>query len=160
MLRSFSQIVVLVRHGRAKSTEEDPLRPLSVTGRQQAERMSKWLDQLGLQVEEVRHSGKARAQHTAEILAGRLGLAPARVRRVPGLAPADNVEPIARALEADRESVMLVGHLPLLNNLASRLMTGDPNRASLRFAEVGAVVLARNSGQWLLVALISPEMCQ
>lgn len=160
MLSSYSQLLVLVRHGQAKSTEEDPSRPLSVAGRQQAERMSNWLAQLGIEVDEVWHSGKPRAQQTAEILARRLGLAPAGTRQVAGLAPADDVEPVAALLEADRKSTMLVGHLPFLNNLASRLLTGDSNRVSLRFAEVGAVVLARNSGRWLLVALISPEMCQ
>lgn len=157
-IRSFAQVLVLVRHGQAKSTEEDPARPLSVTGRQQAETMSNWLARLGLEVEEVRHSGKPRAQQTAEILAGRLGLAPAQVRRVPGLSPSDDVEPVAQGLESDRRSVMLVGHLPFLNKLASRLLTGDADRTSLRFAEVGTVVLARNSGNWLLVAVISPEM--
>lgn len=158
MLSSYSQLTVLVRHGQAKSTEEDPSRPLSVTGRQQSERMSNWLAQLGLQVDEVWHSGKPRAQQTADILARRLGLAPARVRQVAGLSPADDVEPIAGILEADGKHVMVVGHLPFLNKLASRLLTGDADRAGLRFAEVGAVVLARNSGRWLLVALISPEM--
>lgn len=158
MLNSKSQFVVLVRHGQAKSTEEDPSRPLSIAGRQQAERMSTWFAQLGLEVDEVRHSGKPRAQQTAEILAKRLGVRTARVRRVDGLAPADDVEPVAAALEGDRESVMLVGHLPFLNKLASRLLTGDADRVGLRFAEVGAAVLARNSGHWLLVALISPEM--
>jgi phosphohistidine phosphatase len=160
MLSSYSQLLVLVRHGRAKSTEEDPTRPLSVTGRQQAESMANWLGRLGPQVDEVWHSGKPRARQTAEILARGLDLAPARVRKVAGLAPADEVEPIAGTMEADRQSVMLVGHLPFLNKLASRLLTGDADRADLRFAEVGAVVLARNSGRWLLVALISPEMCQ
>ena len=160
MLNSYPQVLVLVRHGQAKSTEEDPSRPLNVTGRQQAERMSNWLARLGLEVDEVWHSGKPRAQQTAAILATRLGLAPARVRKVAGLAPADDVQPIVRILEADRRPIMVVGHLPFLNNLASRLLTGDTDRLGLRFDEVGAVVLARNSARWLLVALISPEMCQ
>ena len=160
MLSSYSQLLVLVRHGQAKSTEEDPSRPLSVTGRQQSESMSSWLARLDLQVDEVWHSGKPRAQQTAEILARGLGLAPARVRPVAGLSPADDVEPIAGVLQADRKPLMLVGHLPFLNKLASRLLPGDADRADLRFAEVGVVVLARNSGRWLLVALLSPEMCQ
>jgi phosphohistidine phosphatase len=158
MLSSYSQLLVLVRHGRAKSTEEDPSRPLSVTGRQQSESMANWLARLGPRVDEVWHSGKPRARQTAEILARGLGLAPARVRQVAGLLPADDVEPIAGVLEGDRKPVMLVGHLPFLNKLASRLLTDDADRADLRFAEVGVVVLARNSGRWTLVALISPEM--
>ena len=147
-----AQLLVLVRHGQAKSTEEDPSRPLSVAGRQQAERMSNWLERLGLEVDEAWHSGKPRAQQTAEILARGLGLVPGQLRQVSGLSPADDVEPIAETVEGDRKSVLLVGHLPFLNKLASRLLAGDADRVGLRFAEVGTVVLARNSGNWLLAA--------
>jgi len=37
MLERYQQVIVLVRHAEAKSTEEDPTRPLSVVGLQQAE---------------------------------------------------------------------------------------------------------------------------
>jgi phosphohistidine phosphatase len=158
MLNSFQRIVLLVRHGDAKSTEEDPIRPLSVTGRQQAERMASWLCRLDPEIEEIRHSAKARARETAEILANRMGLSPARMRKVPALTPNGDVEQVARDLEGADRSIMLVGHLPFMARLASRLATGDPDRLGFAFAKAGVVVLARVAGDWQLVAVLSPEM--
>jgi phosphohistidine phosphatase len=158
MLRRYQRVIVLVRHAEAKSTEEDPVRPLSVFGLQQAERMASWLVDLRLQVAEIRHSGKARARETAEVLGSRLGLSPGLVRGVPGVAPNDDVEPVARELEADRRALMLVGHLPFLARLASRLLTGDPACLNLSLANAGVAVLVRASGGWQLVALLSHEM--
>ena len=103
MLGSKSQLLVLVRHGQAKSTEEDPTRQLNLIGRQQAESMSNWFARLGPKVDEVWHSGKPRARQTAEILARGLGLAPARVRKVAGLSPAESHLMVARHLEEAEE---------------------------------------------------------
>jgi phosphohistidine phosphatase len=159
MLNSFQQIVVLVRHADAKSTEEDPSRPLSVTGRQQAERMASWLRKLDPDLDEIRHSGKARARETAEVFAARIGIKTSRIREVPGLAPNGDVEAVAADLGIADGSLMLVGHLPFLARLASRLATGDPDGLDMKFAKAGVAVLARVAGGWQLVALLSQEMC-
>jgi phosphohistidine phosphatase len=158
MLTKYTRLLILVRHGEARSTEEDPARPLSTDGMVQAERMASWLAELGPEVDEVRHSGKARAQQTAYVFATRLGLKPSLVRGVSGMAPNDEPTPVARALEAGEESIVLVGHLPFLAKLASLLIVGDPSRVSLRFADAGVVALARVGSVWQVVAVLSPEM--
>jgi phosphohistidine phosphatase len=158
MLSRLPSLVALVRHANAVSTEEDPARPLSVAGRGQAEKMGGWLRSLGVEIEEIRHSGKARARQTAEIIADHVEVGPAAIREATGLAPNDDVGTVADELEAERRSLMLVGHLPFMARLASRLLTGDPGRLNLRFGEAGVVLLARAGGGWQLVAVLDQEM--
>jgi phosphohistidine phosphatase len=136
--------VYLVRHGEPTSEAEDPQRPLSARGRAEVRRVAATAARLGLRPIEIRHSGKARAAQTAEILAEALGLREAVVA-ANGLAPNDDVRPIAAALVANAQSVMLVGHLPFLSRLASLLLVGDPDRPLLQFPMGGIVRLAREA---------------
>ena len=79
----------LVRHGEATSKEEDPERPLTKVGRSNVVRIADWAASIGIRVDEIRHSGKLRAEQTAEIFSECLNAAPPRV--VSGLAPNDDV---------------------------------------------------------------------
>jgi phosphohistidine phosphatase len=157
-MQQFAQVVVLARHGQAVSTEENPERPLSVLGRRQAERMASWLADMNLSLDEVWHSGKPRAQQTASVLAKRVGVHPSRVMAVAGMGPRDEVTKAVTELEADGQSMMLVGHLPFLARLASQLLTGDTERLRLRFNTAGVAVLARAGNGWELVALADPDL--
>jgi phosphohistidine phosphatase len=157
-MTKFAQIVVLVRHAQAVSTQEDPARPLSAEGRRQAQTMADWLAELDIEVEEIRHSAKARARETARHIAGRLSIGPAAVREVGGLDPSDEVDSVALDLEAARRSLMLVGHLPFMARLASRMLVGNPAYLNVRFAEAGVVILARAGGGWQLIAVLAHEM--
>ena len=150
--------VILVRHGEAVSTSEHPQRPLSITGRQHAERMASWFADAGYRVEEVVHSDKLRARQTAKILGRRLDVPPAKVHQLAGLEPADDPLPMADSLEAERRPLMVVGHLPYLARLASLLLVGEPDRLQIRFLDAGAVVLSRGPGGWQLEAAVSHEM--
>ena len=62
----------LVQHAEAKPKEEDPERSLTDVGSENAERMAAWAARAGVRVEQIRHSGKKRAEETAEILAAAL----------------------------------------------------------------------------------------
>lgn len=158
MLSRYSRLVILVRHAEAKKTEEDPTRSLSAKGRQQAEQAASWLVGLSPNVDEIRHSGKARAKQTAEILAARLEVAPAKVKNTEGCAPNDDPLPVASKIEGSDRSQIFVGHLPFLARLASRLLTGESDLVGVRFANAGVVVMAQVSARWVLVAVFSPEM--
>ncbi|MCU0302785.1 MAG: phosphohistidine phosphatase SixA [Thermoanaerobaculales bacterium] len=149
--------VILARHGEAASTIDNPERPLTIVGRQQAERIAGWLAARGFPVDEIGHSSKARARQTAKILGRRLGLPPSRVRERPGLTPDADPAPLVVELEADDRSLALVGHLPLLARLASTMLVGDPDRLDLRFDEAGVVVLSRCRGGWRIDALAGPD---
>jgi phosphohistidine phosphatase len=136
--------VYLVRHGEAMSEAVDPQRPLSARGGDQVRRVSAVAARMGLRPAEIRHSGKRRAAQTAEIFAEALGLRDAVVT-ASGLAPNDDVWPVAAALAAAAEPMMLVGHLPFLSRLTSLLLVGDADRPLVQFPMAGIVCLAREA---------------
>jgi len=150
--------VYLVRHGQATSTTENPERPLTIEGRRHAERVASWLEKSGHEVDEILHSEKLRARQTAKIFGSRLGLHAAKVHETPGLRPHDDPSAMADAIEADRRSIMVVGHLPYLSRLASALLVRDPDCLNTRITDAGVVVLGRAGSGWQIEAVASHEM--
>jgi phosphohistidine phosphatase len=153
--------VYLVRHGEPTRETEDPQRPLTARGREEVRRISAVAARMGLRPAEIRHSGKRRAAQTADIFAAALGLR-AAVVTASGLAPNDDVEPVAAALAAVTQPVMLVGHLPFLSRLTSLLLVGDPDRPLVQFPMGGIVCLVREaSGRmpaWSLAWALPPAV--
>jgi len=150
--------IILVRHGQSTSTTENPERPLTISGRQHAEKMATWLDGCGYEVEKIFHSSKLRARQTAKIFGARLGIHSARVREMAGLNPNDDPGPVAEEIEADRRSILIVSHLPFLNRLTSHLLVKDQDRLQFQFSDAGAVILARVGGGWRIEAVVGHEM--
>ena len=111
----------LVRHGEAKSKAEDPERSLSPTGREGIRRVAGFLSKTGMSVPVIYHSGKKRAAETAEILASKVapGVVP---QKSDGLSPNDPLELIEGRVEDWTRDTMLVGHLPYMADLATRLL--------------------------------------
>ena len=146
----------LVQHGKSQSKAEDPSRSLTKEGIVESTRASEFLSHIGLSVSLIQHSGKARAQQTATILArGVRG----RSEQIKGLAPLDDPELMADLLGGTAHDVMLVGHLPHLEGLASILLTGRADQKPVRFQNSGVLCLERNEDKtWSLVWLITPEL--
>ena len=88
----------LVQHDIAKSKEEDPEQHLTEEGLQEVEKVAGFIRPLGLFVNAIWHSGKARAVQTAEELAAAVK-AYNGLTKHDGLAPNDPVGPVIRALE-------------------------------------------------------------
>jgi phosphohistidine phosphatase len=153
-----SQVVVLVRHGDAMSEEEDARRPLSAAGREHVEMVAGLVAGIGLELEEIRHSGKERARETAELFAERVGVTFDCVREASGLKPRDDVEAIAAELQEENRSVALVGHLPFMGLLASRLLSGDAGRLRLRYQDAGCLLMSRVKDGWRLDAFINHDL--
>jgi phosphohistidine phosphatase len=156
--------IYLMQHGESKSKEDEPERPLTEAGRATVERVAARAASLGLQFGQLYHSGILRARQTAEILARHLG-AEDRVASRAGLEPLDPVEPVARwLLEAtasgDDPAIALVGHLPFLDRLASRLVAGDEAAQAVAFQMGGLVKLvAKQERAGFAVAwLLAPEL--
>lgn len=149
----------LVRHGEAKSEQEDPAKPLSDRGREEVERVARHAAVSGVEVAEIRHSARLRAQQTAEILAEHLS--PRRgIREAEGLAPGDEPERARVELETAEEPLMLVGHLPHLNRLTSALLFGGPERDVIRL-EMGAIVcLDKTDAGFRLLWILTPDLVQ
>ncbi len=154
----------LVRHGEAKSELEDPLRPLSAEGKRGVERVSSFLRQLGTRPAEINCSEKLRARETAEIIANRLSISNG-VKTIKGLAPNDDVSPVADLLCAEEKSLMLVGHLPFLSRLLSLLVISDLEHPIVSF-QSGTIVCVRRDDSlkfpspgngWIIEWVLSPK---
>ena len=152
-----SQYLYLVRHGEATSNEQNPERPLTESGAKQVEQIAAWLTSTKLPVDEIRHSGKLRAQQTAEIFAQHLGL-PELPTETPGLNPNDDVQPVVDSLNRETESLMLVGHLPFMGRLVGCLVVGDPEQTVADFDAAGVVVLQRDDDRWSIACALSPRL--
>jgi phosphohistidine phosphatase len=149
--------VYLVQHGEAEPKSVDPARPLTEQGRHEVEQVTAFAARLGLEVAQIRHSGKTRADQTATILGETLA-PPGGVVTVSGLAPTDDVQPIAEALEREAQPVMLVGHLPFLGRLAGLLVNGKPDLPVVQFRNAAIVCLTQAENRWLIAWILTPEM--
>ncbi len=146
----------LVQHAEAKREEEDPARDLTEKGRIDIESVAHHLKRLNVQVKQIFHSGKTRAQSTAKVLAKHLN-PPDRVSDAPGLAPLDDPEIWAGRIAKLDEDILLVGHLPHLGRLAALLLSGDKERSVINFQMGGAVCLRQmEAGQWAVDWMIIP----
>jgi phosphohistidine phosphatase len=151
-------VLYLVQHAEAKREEEDPRRDLTEKGRIDIENVAHHLKRLNLEVQQIFHSGKTRAQSTANVLASHLKPR-AGVSEAPGLAPLDDPEIWAGRIAGMDEDVLLVGHLPHLGRLAALLMSGDKDRSIINFQMSGAVRLRRmEAGQWAVDWMVVPEI--
>jgi phosphohistidine phosphatase len=148
----------LVQHGDAVPERLDLERPLSATGRREVEAVARLLAGAGVRVAHVVHSGKLRAQQSAELLA--TALAPGTVPEImPGLNPNDPVEPMARGIADWTSDVMLVGHLPFMGKLVARLVVGDKRRPVAAFVPGTVVCLEQaEAGDWVIAWMVRPEL--
>ncbi|OGP93481.1 MAG: phosphohistidine phosphatase SixA [Deltaproteobacteria bacterium RBG_16_48_10] len=126
----------LVQHGEAKSEAQDPQRSLSERGEEEVTNVAREVKRLDLHPSRIFHSGKLRAMQTAEILADSLKR-PAEEAQ--GLNPNDDVRVWADRISTEKEDLMIVGHLPFLEKLASLLITGNENVRPVFFRYSGIV---------------------
>ena len=132
----------LMQHGQATTETEDPERPLTDAGRAAVQRVAKRARAADVRISGCLHSGKLRAEQTAQLLVREIGAEPS-VEARPGLAPNDPVVVVAQWLRAETEhpSLALVGHMPFLDRLASLLVVGDEQAQVVRFQMGGLVKL-------------------
>lgn len=149
--------VYLVRHGEAAASRDNASRSLTRKGQTESERIGEFLSRLGTKVRAVLHSGKLRAQQTAEIVAGELETE-GGVTQAAGLMPNDEVYPWAEELDAAESDVMLVGHLPFMSRLAARLLTGGEGASLIKFRPSSVLCLERSmEGDWHISYFITPD---
>lgn len=148
----------LVQHAKATAKEDAPERPLTQLGRQEATKIAGFLAPLALKVDQLWHSGKLRAEQTAEIYAGVLTVADGPAAR-DGLAPNDNVRMRRDELAVTSGDTMIVGHMPFVSRLATMLLTGYESPPVVSFVNAGIVCLERtDDGRWQLAWSITPNL--
>ncbi len=131
--------IYLVQHGISLSKDVDPERGLSNEGAQAVECIAQSAKGHKLPVKKIVHSGKKRAEQTADIFNQYLQPAGA-VQQSAGLSPMDDVATFAQQLQAETET-MYVGHLPFMEKLTGYLTTGDENKPVFTFQNGGIVCL-------------------
>lgn len=146
----------LVQHGRSLPQEVDPERGLSDEGRAEVERIAGVAKGYGVTVASIMHSGKKRARQTAEILSSHLNPAQA-VSPSSGMGPMDDVEPWVKKLDC-AANLMLVGHLPFLERLLSRLIIGKPEPLLFKLQNGGIVCLDRRGDAWFIRWALMPHI--
>ena len=148
-------IVYLARHGEAVSVEKNPERPLSQEGKNEVEKMAFLLDTMGLKVNKVIHSGKKRAEESAEIFSKKLCNGNTSVAK--GLKPNDSVKEFWEKSK-DEDNTMYVGHLPFMEKLASFILTDEEDRIPVKIKTGGVLCLEKSEERWFIRWLISPEL--
>lgn len=148
----------LVQHGEACTKEVNPDRPLTDQGAADIERLATFLKQAGVQVERVIHSGKCRAEQTAQQLAK--AIAPGVELEISGLInPNDNPKAFDWQSESWDRDTLIVGHLPFMSKLVSHLLIDDENRLITAYQPGSIICLEHTSdGQWQINWMIRPEL--
>ena len=153
--------VYLAQHAQAVSEQEDTERPLSESGRSDIKKVAAYIAAAGnVNVQDIFHSGKTRAEQTAEVLAEQVS--PSKVcKAADGLKPLDDPSVWAERLAQRTEDVMLVGHLPHLSKLVSLLLYRDVEKEVVEFQMGGIVCLGRDgSRNWLIRWMLIPDVVQ
>jgi phosphohistidine phosphatase len=150
--------VYLVQHGEAVPEDVGASRPLSEKGRHDVEKIANFLEDIGVGVSKILHSGKTRALQTAEIIYLRINVSRG-IAKKDGLFPNDEVDPILHEIAEEIEDTMMVGHLPFLSKLASKLL-GVPESANIiAFQQGGVACLERGEGnRWSLKWMVTPHL--
>lgn len=115
----------LLRHANADTkAATDAERPLSEKGIAQSESVARFCKEHLIAPVLILTSPLVRAQQTAEIVAGRLGI---ELKTVPWLASGMKPETALRELgsHTSRAGVMIVGHEPDFSALAAHLLGGE-----------------------------------
>lgn len=148
----------LVQHGDALPKDVDPERALSESGTGDVKRLGKALDRSGIRVSRVLHSGKRRAQQTAELLAQ--AIAPgAEPVATEGLNPLDPPDALITALGDLTDDILIVGHQPFMGKALSYLLCGNEDGMSAAFVPGTTACLERNGeGRWSLGWMLRPEL--
>ncbi len=146
----------LVQHGQANPVEIDPEKGLSQKGRDDVKKVALFLEKAGVVVEQIYHSGKARAEQTAHILA-RAVHPKKEAFKLPGIEPMDPVEPFLLDLDSAEEDMMLVGHLPYMSRLTSKLV-GSGDHEAVEFQQGGVVCLENVEESWKIRWMVIPDI--
>lgn len=157
----------LLRHAEAEPDEPDAERRLTAKGERQVHQLAVYLlkRDVPLEIKEIWHSPLVRAVETADLFKKELKLdAPAL--NAPGLLPEDDPRPMALRLACARKSVLVVGHNPQFEALASCLLSGGTQPILIDFKKCGLLHLERADsptrsrplGTWVMGWYLVPKL--
>ncbi len=149
--------IYLVQHGQAVSKDINPERPLSEKGKEDIVKLAHFLKKNNIEVFQILHSVKLRAKQTAQILMDVLSPS-VKVFMKEGLSPNDPIKAIEKDLSDLEEDTIIVGHLPHLSKLCSKLLIGVEDNNIVGFKQGSIVCLKKNDELWQIDWFISPDL--
>ncbi|MDH5187532.1 MAG: phosphohistidine phosphatase SixA [Rhodospirillaceae bacterium] len=146
----------LVRHGKAEdSVDASGERPLSQRGMADVEAQAKFLDNAGVRVTNIYHSGKLRARQTAEILSALVAPGVA-LQKIDNITPMDDTTYLAQQIQSWNTDTMVCGHNPFMERMAARLLAGN-DEASAVMVKTGTVMcFEKFSDTWVMNWMVVP----
>ena len=146
--------IYLVQHGQSLDKEIDPNRSLSSEGIATTIQVANTALDAGIKVTTIYHSGKLRAQQTAELFSKYLNAT--QVESIVGIGPLDSVIDFVNNFKLS-DNLMIVGHLPFMERVASYLITDNQDLTVVKFQNAGIVCLDHNeNNNWHLKWTIMP----
>ena len=148
-----------VRHGEAESSSRDPKRPLTVSGQQDVRLIADFLKQQDTRLSTMLYSPQLRAVETAEILQS--VLSPTDCQVCPSVLDEDaSIETVMSMIQTWTDHTMLVGHLPFLSRLISRLVLGNDDLFPIVNTPPAGVVCLEHfdRGRWIIQWIVHPRM--
>ncbi len=120
--------IYLMQHGKAFSEVEDPKRSLTPEGKEEISFSGRGIARLEIKFDLILCSTKQRALQTAEIVAKETGYPLEKIESSPRFDPLASVEEAISYLASlkDRNRILVVGHLPSLEKIASQLLSETP----------------------------------
>lgn len=149
--------VYLVQHGMSMPEEMDPEKALSPQGNKQSRNMAEFLREKNIRVDCIWHSPKKRAAQTAHIMADIIACPEAQERT--DLNPLDPVGDLPGEIKSLNKDLMVVGHLPSLQKLASLLLSGTEDNLFVSFKNSGVICL-EYTDSWKLLWTMVPELLE
>jgi len=149
--------VYLVQHGLSMPEEMDPEKALSPGGNKQSRNMAEFLKEKDVRVDSIWHSPKKRAVQTAHIVAGILACPETQERN--DLNPLDPVGNLPGEIKSLNKELMIVGHLPFLQKLASLLLSGVEDNQFISIRNSGVICL-EYTDSWKLLWTVVPELLE
>lgn len=153
-------LLYLIQHGEAKKEEEDIKRPLNEKGVEDVNRTGRFLEYNKISVNRILHSTKLRAKQTAEILVKYIKVEHGLIE-VSGLEPNTDIKEWYEKIIKEENDIAIVGHLPYLSKLASKLISGDENKKIVDFKQGSVLCLEKQIDNLFVIKFfILPEILQ
>jgi phosphohistidine phosphatase len=149
--------IYIVQHGLSMPEEMDPEKALSPEGNKQSRMMAEFLREKSIRIDSIWHSPKKRAVQTAHIMAEILACPETQEKK--DLNPMDPVGNIPGEIKSLDKNLMIVGHLPFLQKLASFLLSGTEDNQFISFRNSGVICL-EYTDTWKLLWTVVPELLE
>ena len=147
--------IYLARHAEYASTLEGELNEEGIS---HVHALVKWLKPLNLSIANIYHSGLLRAEQTAQLLAqGFISSEPPLFKQ--GLTPVDDVTIFLQEISVEEKDILVVGHLPFLSKLVSKMIINDEHKEVVAFHPATLVCMEQiELDRWILEWMISPSL--